>query len=48
MRLTDFRRSLPTGLLLLTPYLRLALCSPTVNVGLKASWNGAPFLIELL
>lgn len=48
MRLTDFRRSLPTGLLLLTPYLRLALCSPAVNVGLKASWKGAPFLIELL
>lgn len=48
MRLTDLRRSVPTGLLLLTPFFRLAVCSPAVNVGLKASWNGAPFLLELL
>lgn len=31
-----------------TAALAAAAGAPAVSVGLKASWNGAPFLVELL
>ncbi|PWW80615.1 Glycosyltransferase Family 24 protein [Tuber magnatum] len=48
MRLPNFGGRLSVGLLLLSPCVRLVSCGPAVNVALKASWNGAPFLLELL
>ncbi|KAG0132881.1 UDP-glucose:glycoprotein glucosyltransferase-domain-containing protein [Tuber indicum] len=48
MRLPNFGGRLSVGLLLLSPCVRLVSCGPAVSVALKASWNGAPFLLELL
>lgn len=49
MRLRGAAPSLTASLLLLAPFfLRTTLAGTAVNVGLKASWNSAPFLLELL
>ncbi|TGZ85725.1 hypothetical protein EX30DRAFT_393051 [Ascodesmis nigricans] len=34
--------------LLISPFLQVATSSPAVNVGLKASWDSAPYILELI
>ncbi|KAF8536031.1 UDP-glucose:Glycoprotein glucosyltransferase-domain-containing protein [Trichophaea hybrida] len=49
MRLRGVNTPLTTGLLLLAPFLfPISGASPAINVGLKASWKSAPFILELL
>ncbi|KAL7270804.1 killer toxin resistant protein [Rhizina undulata] len=47
MRLSQVAGKLTASLILVSK-LHLGLCSSAVNVGLRASWNGAPFFLELL
>lgn len=48
MRIKRPSRKLLTAALLLASPIAVSARSPAVSVGLKASWNAAPYLLELL